>query len=595
VPAVVTASLLAALSILVALLNRGFNLLDEAYYVQWIGSPERYEFSIHPFGLFFHAFFDLLQNSIVALRAFGVFLLAGSGALLGWSIARYCRLVLKLDAATKTFAALGALFQLTYYVLWIPTPSYNLLANVGAAMIFAGCLGWLTTEPEVRNKRIDRLCSVIVGLGGCYAFFGKPTFAALGAAVVFLVLVRSAMTRNWGVLVERAFISGASCLVPLYLHITYAMPFSAFVNTVEGGMAALNYGNSLADLPIKTFKELKSAPRLLLLSGLAALAAAGWRMWRPSYRSRAIEWAAVALVAVNAWYLGAAIGSVLFEDRVYWDAFGPELEALVLAQITYGLARRSSEPLDPRGVGLMLALLALPFAVAFGTANPLVRQISISMFGAMFASAVAALILFRKTTAQLTQCALAIIALAAVVGAAVYPYRLPRDLSRQSEPLTIPMFQGRLLVDDVTKRYAVYLKSVGQRGALAPDVPVLDLSGGGPGTALYLGGRPPGNPWLIQFFDNAAPMADAFWSTLTRVDRARTWVIGPIHPKFSGSEVAKQITAQKSRYACIGRSSMPFWGEPMPVSVWKPATEEATTAPAPAECAGAELAVSPPG
>lgn len=42
VPSVVAASLLAALSLLLVLANRGFNLVDEVSYAYWISSPEQF-------------------------------------------------------------------------------------------------------------------------------------------------------------------------------------------------------------------------------------------------------------------------------------------------------------------------------------------------------------------------------------------------------------------------------------------------------------------------------------------------------------------------------------------------------------------------
>lgn len=594
VPWIVGACFLLALAIVLALSNRGFNLLDETFYVQWIGAPERYQFSIQPFGLFFHPFYDLLQQSIIALRILGACMLAGSGAILGWTIARYCRLVLKLDAGTTTFALLGALFQLTYYVLWIPTPSYNLLANVSGAMVFAGGLGWLITEPAgPERRRADRWYSALVGLGGCYAFFGKPTFAAIAAIAVALLLARDAVAGRWTLAFERAAIVALSCLLPLVLHIVYVMPIPAFIATIEGGMSALNYGNSLADLPGKTFAELRAAPRLLHVAALAAAAAAVWPVMQPTVRSRAAEIAALLLVAATVGFMGYAIVSVVTVGRLYWDAFGPELVALVLAQITLGLVRHTSGPLDWRAVGLLLFLTALPFAVAFGTANPLVRQTSISMFGALFASAVAAQMFLGNGWRRALHCGLAGLALAAVIGAVLKPYRIPQPPLFQSEPLAIPGFRGTLLVDPETKRFASEMRAVGRRAGLRPDIPVLDLSGGGPGTALFLGGRPPGNPWLIQFMDNAVPMADAFWNTLDPAERARAWIVGPIHPKFAASQVAGQIRRESARYACVGQSRMTYWEKPMPVSAWKPVGATAAQG-AVLSCAGARLTGPPP-
>lgn len=582
-------SLAVALVVVLGLADRGFNLLDEAFYAQWIATPERYQYSIQPFGLFFHPFYDLLQRSIVGLRILGALMLAGSGAALGWSLARYGRAILSLDLDRWAFTFLGALVQLTYYVLWIPTPSYNLLANVSAAMVVAGCLGWLASGPVVVSRPLDALFSAMVGIGGYTAFLGKPPFAGVAAVGVAILLAPAIAAGRWRTALERAGVTAATCLVPLYLTVIYVMPVTAFTATVQGGMAAMNYGNSLTDLPLKTFRELKGAPTLLILTGSCAVVAAIWRWWKSSVRSHLAEVGALALLAANLLYLAWSAKWVIVDHRMYWDAFGPEIEAVVLAVIAYGVIR-GAKPVNPRGLGLLLILLLLPFAIAFGTANPLVRQIGISLFGALLALAVAGPMLFATLTARAIQCGVALGSLALVVGAVIFPYRIPQSPPRQTQALKLPHFAGALRVDKGTARYAAYVGAIGRRAGLRADTPVLDLSGGGPGTALFLGGLPPGNPWLIQFFDNAVPMADAFWTVLSPAQRERAWIIGPIHPKFAPSAVAREVRRDRKRYACIGSTTVTIWEKPMVVDIWKPADE---TDVVPRECAGADLASAP--
>lgn len=592
------ACLIVSLMTLMMTADRGINLADESFYLLWIRQPDQFPLSVTPFGVFFKPFLDVLDNSIVAIRVFGIVFLAGSGVLLGGICHLYCKVKLNDSSGRTVLPLLGGLFQLTYYVLWILTPSYNSLANASAAIVLSGCLGWLTVGPRGRgNLRLDWLSSFLVGLGGCYAFFGKPTFATLASVGVLAVLLTTMRGCGLKHTLMRVLVAGLSCVVPLYLHIVYVMPIPDFAQTLGEGSRALAGSYSPLALFLRTLNEVWNAPGLFTTSFVVFILSMSWALARGNTRPPKALIAAAAIVFIaNIWTLAIAAWSTLNLWRIYWTALGPEMYAVLITIVSVGLLMRPRvRKLEYSAAGLITVLMLLPFALAFGSANPFVRQISISLFGPFLGTAIAARLLFDKTLASVLQVGLALTSVVLVVFSTFMPYRLTAPIINQTNPINVPFYTSRIYVDDSTKEYVDTLRMVAKREGLAPGTPVLDLSGGGPGTALFLAARPAGNPWLVPLSAAGASVADALWSTLSSSERERAWVLGPIHPGFRNTDIARKISANDKSYECVGASTMDFWepyGVPEPITLWKPATNQVRDR-TPLNCQGATLVLPP--
>lgn len=574
VSAVAACSLATAAFVLILLRNRGADLTDEAYYFAWISHPERFAFDLHSFGVYLHPIYELLGRSVLALRLFGILILMSSGCVLGFFCERYYR---AFDGCRdRTLTVLGALFSLAFYTCWLLTPAYNLLANVAAALLFAGALGWsIPIRGEKPNRPFDRGASVLVGFAGCIVFFAKPTFGALAALGIAALLARTARRRSYALALERAALVGFTCVVPLLLHLRAVMPIGTFVRTMRDGTRVLNFGNSLTALPIRALVDLSHGPPLLFVTSVAVVYALADARGRTKAASSRLYrgFGAWALLAVNALFFVGTLTRALHQRDETWQVLGPPMISLVLAQIYVGLGTCTRERIQLATLGPVFLLLILPFLIGFGTVNNLVQQTGASSFAILLASALAARLLFSKRHSLMIQLGLSVGACGLILYSPFAPYHLPKSIWRETEPISLPFSRDRLMVDPLTKSYVDGLQRIASEAALTPDTPVIDLSGGGPGTVLFLGGRAPGYPWLVATYPNATTLVDAVWSTLSKAEQERAWIVGPVDPRFAAARLVRELRDQRSAYRCVGSLSMLFWHERRFATFWKPISQ----------------------
>lgn len=541
--------------------NRSFDHTDEAYYVAWIREPTDFKFLIHPFSHFFKPWYDLFGQSIVGLRLFGYALVAGTGALLGLTLQRFYERRFGHEAGDRSLVVLGTFFSLGAYASWLLTPNYNLLANAGAALLLAGALSWLTPGS---SRTSDRLASVTIGLGAWMAFFGKPTLAALAAVAVLALLIMAAR-RNLALAIERAAIVGLACVVPLVVTVLYVQPPADFVAMIVAGTEALQFGNSLAQIPIKAARELYEGPPILFVTATALIFCIVRSRSRDPGDARQLRILVWGLLAVVALSLLRAITTGGFLTSLM-------LFCGIMAMIALGLLRdKPAPPVPLRELAPVFVLLAIPFAVAVGSANALLFQLGASVFALMLAAVVAARLLFSPPAARLIATTLTVAFAGLMLLGAFRPYGMPQSMFAQTEPIDLPFSRDRLYVDAPTKAYVDGPKATAARLRLPPGTPIVDLSGTGPGNAMFLRGRAPAFPWLINYTDGAPILADAVWESMTPEERARAWILGPVHPGIRKAGLVGRLAADQSGYECVATLPNGYWADEAAVlTLWRP-------------------------
>jgi hypothetical protein len=108
----------------VVLLDRGFDFTDEAFYLMVAAQPSAYDLAYGLWGYGLHPLYELAGGSIAQLRRAGALILILLGGLTGICVLRLARLDWRSAAAVEV-VAVSMCLPLTYYSLWIPTPSYN--------------------------------------------------------------------------------------------------------------------------------------------------------------------------------------------------------------------------------------------------------------------------------------------------------------------------------------------------------------------------------------------------------------------------------------------------------------------------------------
>lgn len=517
-------------------------LWDEIYYTSWIDDPAAYDALVHPFGLALHLVYAALGRSLIALRLLGIGLLLATGAALGSAIARYYR-VTAPDAPLAHLPLVGAVAGLLYFVLWVLTPSYNLLANAGAALVAAGAFGWAAADRGAGGR--DWPASLWCGLGGALAFLGKPTFAIL-AAVFIAVQLLSIIRRGWTVVMRRAAIAGVAAALPVLLSIIGVMPFNTFRARVDAGVAVLSADYSVISLIRQTIGSVMNGPWYFFVTAavLSLSLATAPRPLGGERGRRALVALAMATVGLDAIMLARLAVRGLVGGINPWSAFvGTPVIALMLATLALGVMLRPALARSPAQLVPMLLLVMIPYLISFGTANDMLQQAGMSLFPIMLAGVLCARLCFGPWLVRWAELGWVAVAGLLLVWSAIRPYNQPATVFASTQVVTLPFSASRLRVDADTAAYLHHLGRLRTEAGITADTPVLDLSGVAPGTVALLGARAPFFPWMIHFSKDPGALAAAAWRSMTPEDRRRTWIVGPVHPRFAEHPAIAQLAA----------------------------------------------------
>jgi hypothetical protein len=168
---------------------------------------------------------------------------------------------------------------------------------------------------------------------------------------------------------------------------------------------------------------------------------------------------------------------------------------------TTALAAGAYRKLSRGSLALILLLIALPYAYAFGTNNNLWSAASHAAPFWVLAGFVVCVEIaaadgaWRKLlpTAAITLLMTSMIVAAAMEG----PYRQTRPLRLQTDAIEINHEGSRLFLTEEAASYLRGLGKLAKENGLRPGDPVLDLTGASPGSLYALGARPLGAGWIL--------------------------------------------------------------------------------------------------
>jgi hypothetical protein len=387
---------------------------------------------------------------------------------------------------------------LTYYSIWLVTPSYNLLSLVFGLVVFAGLVGGLAGE--VTRRRHDDATSATVwfitlGVAGVLLADVKPT---AGAAAAVLCLAAIVTVGGWrrtmtlmkptaagvavGVLLDAALVGSP---------VTTFRETSRFVNMVRIG----HYypADRLWETHLLFGRVL---PWLGVLAVTSIAIAVTWH-WVRSLGSRAILMSvATAVVVVALWSDRPHGGRAVFDGEAGW--WWLRMTGWTLLFVS-ALAPRRERAL---AIGPLVALGGL--AATLGTDNGFVRLAALT--SGLFAAGLilqAVLVAFRGRRELLRGLPVVVFFLcAALVSASVVaealddPYRLKGNVASNSVPVSLNGL-GVVEVDPALARYIIDLQEIGARVPDSARNCLVDLAGGTPLSALALDARTATTPWTF--------------------------------------------------------------------------------------------------
>ena len=531
-------------------LNRIFELTDESFYLLSALHADSVRLFFSPTHWVSGALWQATQ-SLVAFRALGLGLAVASSIVLAWgalNVAPRVGLVLaggRLNQAAVLAASISG--ALLYGSLLSFTPSYNLLGASGAYLATGLGLLSIADERVGRARLLAVLAGITLGItvlckfstGVCTAGLllvlqGAITWKQPGRRIdSFLMLMCAVATVGaaalWKTGIEEAtrqFGAGVDI-------VWFAQGDKATSSRVI--RSALDIGGMLTGVVTSFW-------------GPLALFALG-SFWRPIIMG----------------CMGAAFFALLLATGDHLTAgvsrFGVQALPLAASLCMVLLINIRQWCRNAGSLFMVLALAALPLAIALGTGNPLQIQILTAL--APWGVLIGLTAISRPHTglpSALISAMFCLTVLLQTVSNSVEPYRL-RSLSEQTETVTIPRL-GSIQVDTGTAALVRDMKRAAEVCGIKPGTPFLDFYNL-PAVALMIKAVPVDSPWLLDPDYAAIALKRADPITLRS-----SAVAVKLDEKGNFPRPPKQLATFPAGFKLCGSSRGPVDG--LPIQLWAP-------------------------
>ena len=522
----------------------GFDFTDEGFYLNWISNPWNYGSSVTQFGFVYHPLYKLVGGDIVLLRQANVLILFA----LGWALCvtllrsifiRWDSIGASLRGGAVGVALVAGAGSLTFFDLWLPTPSYNSLTIQSMMLVAIGALlaGHELSKPSPAGW-------MLVGVGGGLAFLAKPTSAAMLGCMVAVYLVAAGKFRFRGLAITIAvavFFLGVAALA------IDGSLFGFVWRIVDG----LDIGNrllakhNLIDIfrwdEITLSAEQKSNFTHLLIIAFVVTILCVFANGIARFAAALIVFAiSVACIATFAGLLHPSISYEPFQP-VQFSAvsFGAALAAMMFPVRSYPRLSRNS-------IAIVVFFAVLPFAYAFGTNNNYWASAADAglfwfLSGFAFCGAVAAA--NAAWYKLLPAAALVLVVSTGVLYSSMEnPYRQTQPLRLQMTQVDITPGKSRLFLPEETAAYIRELHRLSAANGFRPGDPALDLTGVSPGSIYAMGARPPGVPWIFAGYPGSTDFLRAALDDEACEAIAMAWILTePSAPARFSYETLRQF------------------------------------------------------
>ena len=578
VAAIVVGGAILTVAILIWSLPRGFDILDESFYLLSYRYPNEYEASFSTFHLLVTRGLGLTNCSVLTYRWLGLLANILGAVVFASSFGHWQRTVApdssRPTIITVCYVVLGSLLAFSIFPRTLSYNSLNsLLLLIGAAAV----LQTLSSGPD------GNWWLLIAGIAAGLDVFVKPSTAFLVVGSETLLMIWCWQRYGIRVIGKGLIMLGMGGAIGLTFYFVKVQPPLVWYHHLVQEMSVIQTGGGygMKDLLpsyVKVagqtvwFMFYPMGPTLLLLIGIAWW----WPRQLPSTsRHQRVTFALLALVGLyTAWQA--------VRRHWYTNAFSNYYQSLPLLLAMLVLAAgvllvlpampvstprlKTAEQLLPVGSWLFV----LPFLSSLGTINDLRLNVLIDA-GPWFALL---LLLIGLHLRRLPVWAGGVLLLLSAGWAAeqvawgtlVTPYGLKQPMSKQVMPLRTAGLTTTLLVDTVTATFFTQLTHILARSGFRPGDPIITLYDA-PGIAYVSGGISPGMPWY--FFNRDFRNCHALGVTQLPIDKAYIITIWPIGLSLQECLRAKGINFPQ-QYRLVGSlKNTPLPGSPI-VSIYVP-------------------------
>ena len=488
------------------LLDRGFDFTDEVFYLMVAAQPATYDLAYGLWGYGLYPLYELVGGSIAHLRRAGALILV----LLGGITGVYALKIAGRDwrsAAGVQIVAVSMCVPLTYYSLWIPTPSYNwILAVAGIALLIAIILLY-DPDKRLHSAAVAAVVAVLVLLTRPANALG---FGAVYLAAIFLAIpdgkARSQQIRRAMGFAAVAII-GVAVISPLGAIVSQSREYVAIFGIARPILF------SFTDQQI----DFLTSEWLWPVSALVLAFVMFLRRDNRPVSNRAA--ASICMIAM------AVLVAVIWRNVPARHPFSIGTTTGMLAFVVLSVACLKKD-IDLRRVTLLGVAGLIPWLATLGSANAVSIQFT-------FYAGLSSLIALAGVTLVMRRNALAI-SVAAVVGLYITfsaiesglasPYRLAAPVTSQVIPTELgPALQLKL--DGKTSGFITALRKAAKQGGFCQGDLAIDLSGSLPGAVFAIGGHMPVFPWILSGYPFSNRLAQHYLKRLDPPRLERSWLI----------------------------------------------------------------------
>jgi hypothetical protein len=499
--ALLTAMVLATLSIWIWGLNRGFDILDEGFYALMVQRPMDYPYS-STFHVIVSKFHTLTGNRIIDLRVLQMLSIMVSTPVLtlgfwSWLAPRVTGLSSRGRTISLLFSILGGEL---FYAIFPPDISYNgltyFLCICSAGLIFFSYRG---VGKEASHQRL-----LLAGCGllqGLLMFVKIPAFGAL--LVVTLLWISLNRSRVVSLITYLSGIAlSLAIFFSIFLPLNQVPKYFEFFKTMLSvpnahSFAALaqSYRAELFASSIFIAKDLGVSLFLIAICaylGVQTAARTNSKLVRACFAILPIGVVTGTLLALQNhwqfydWYLMLYATALLIA------------EVILLREMTSNnksSTRRSFEPV----LGFLF-VISLPFCSSFGTTNPILVQAA-TCFSPICLALGAMSFSSSKSVDSVLNRSILIVGFAGLLfaryiyGYVYHPYCLWETLFAQTRDASaLPNLKGMRLSDKALDSF-IQVNDVLKRGNFHSGDPVVALYNL-PGVVYAVGGRAPASAWM---------------------------------------------------------------------------------------------------
>lgn len=506
------------ISILVFNTDKGFDITDESYYIlQALYPNDVYSIITHE-GYYTGLLFWLSGYNLSYFRLLGILILIGISIYLSLVIIKYISIKLRLtlnnyDKILFTFPVV--LSSMSFYNLWILTPSYNWLALLSSMLMIVFMIS------IVNNKEINYSIYItkdyfLFSFSISLAFMSKPTmlFGLIFVSLLFLIYEYKRI--NYKKAIPSIIIT---TFVILSLHIIFLDGgFSTYFERLEESITRAqlldnrytlyNRFENLFLIISQSFFEsfyFHKVNNFVLYTILIILLVFGISRKKLNIKKYYIVFISLLFTSYSYYIYIDLINTNL---SLLWIRLF-ELFIIILFLKASFVMFLSNKIKYFKNIFLivpfLMLIILLSLSITFGTNNNLIYSMSSSLVFICIPMIILALLIDKVLNISLFSILVNIVFLVYINSTISYafehPYRLVTNIEGQNKKVE---FLGGLFVDKIQKKYIEDLQDIlKDKTAENKNIDLLDMTGGSPGANIILEANIFNASWLIGGYEGS--------------------------------------------------------------------------------------------